>query len=76
VVSAIILWNIVYLQRVVDHLRAGGHDLPDEIRRPVSPQIWDHINLTGTYDWSRQDLPPPGSFRPLRRATNDVRAAA
>jgi TnpA family transposase len=51
VVSAIILWNTVYLSRAVETLRAEGHDLPDHIIRHVSPQIWEHINLTGIYDW-------------------------
>ncbi|MGL4964065.1 MAG: Tn3 family transposase [Inquilinus sp.] len=76
VVSAIILWNTVYLSRVVDQLRAEGHDLPDEILRHVSPQLWEHINLTGTYDWSRQDLPPSGDFRQLRGSTREFRTAA
>jgi TnpA family transposase len=66
VVSAIILWNTVYLSRVVDHLRADGHDLPAELLRHVSPQIWEHINLIGTYDWSGKERPPAGGFRPLR----------
>jgi hypothetical protein len=66
VVSVIILWNTVYLSRVVDHLRADGHDLPAELLRHVSPQIWEHINLIGTYDWSGKERPPAGGFRPLR----------
>lgn len=66
VVSAIIRWNTVYLARAVDQLRAEGHDLPDEIVCHVSPQIREHITLTGTYDWNHQDLPPGGAFRPLR----------
>ncbi|ESZ08457.1 hypothetical protein X737_33425 [Mesorhizobium sp. L48C026A00] len=66
VVSAIILWNTVYLSRVTNHLRADGHDLPDELLRHVSPQIWEHINLIGTYDWSGNARPPAGDFRPLR----------
>ncbi|WP_446719481.1 Tn3 family transposase [Inquilinus sp. OTU3971] len=57
-------------------LRAEGHDLPDAILRHVSPQIWEHINLTGTYDWNRQDLPPSGAFRPLHRTATNVPAAA
>ncbi|SEE77698.1 Transposase and inactivated derivatives, TnpA family [Rhizobiales bacterium GAS191] len=66
VVSAIILWNTVYLSRVVDHLRADGHDLPEELLRHVSPQIWEHINLIGTYDWSGKSKLPTGTFRSLR----------
>ncbi|TSD82815.1 Tn3 family transposase [Mycobacterium sp. KBS0706] len=76
VVSAIILWNTVYLSRAVDQLRAEGHDLPDEILRHVSPQIWEHITLIGSYDWNHQDLPPSGAFRPLRGSPPETRAAA
>jgi hypothetical protein len=43
VVSAIILWNTVYLSRVVDHLRAKRNDLPEDLLRHASPQIWGHI---------------------------------
>ena len=75
VVSAIILWNTVYLSRVVESLRAEGHDLPDHIIRHVSPQIWEHINLTGIYDW-RGDAPQKGTFRPLRAAQEQLRGAA
>ena len=75
VVSAIVLWNTVYLSRVVENLRVEGHDLPDHIIRHVSPQIWEHINLTGIYDWMR-DPQPEGIFRPLRIAKEKVMAAA
>jgi Tn3 transposase DDE domain-containing protein len=75
VVSAIILWNTVYLSRVVESLRTEGHDLPDHIIRHVSPQIWEHINLTGIYDW-RGETPQKGTFRPLRAAQEKLRGAA
>ena len=75
VVSAIILWNTVYLSRVVESLRAEGHDLPDHIIRHVSPQIWEHINLTGIYDW-RGEAQQKGTFRPLRAAQEKLRGAA
>jgi len=64
-VAAIIYWNTVYLSRAVEKFRAGGHRIPDEILRHISPQTWEHINLTGTYYWLADPL-PPGSFRPLR----------
>jgi Tn3 transposase DDE domain len=62
VLSAIILWNTIYLSPVVESLRAEGHDLPDHIIRHVSPQIWEHINLTGIYDW-RGEAQQKGIFR-------------
>ena len=74
-VSAIILWNTAYLSRVVQSLRDEGHDLPDDIIRHISPQIWEHINLTGIYDW-RGEAQPKGAFRPLRIAKEKLRGAA
>lgn len=75
VVSAIVLWNTAYLSRAVESLRAQGHSLPDDVIRHVSPQIWEHINLTGIYDWMRQPQ-PRGTFRPLRTAGGKSSAAA
>ena len=59
-------WNTVYLSRVVDQLRADGHDLTNEVLRHVSPQIWEHINPIGIYDWSGRSKLPTETFRPLR----------
>jgi TnpA family transposase len=75
VVSAIVLWNTVYLSRAVESLRAEGHELPDDVIRHISPQIWEHINLTGIYDWMREPQ-PEGIFRPLRTAKVEFTAAA
>ena len=75
VIGAIILWNTVYLSRVVESLRAEGYDLPDHIIRHVSPQIWEHINLTGIYDW-RGEAQQKGTFRPLRTAQEKLRGTA
>jgi TnpA family transposase len=75
VVSAIVLWNTAYLSRAVESLRAEGHELPDDLIRHISPQIWEHINLTGIYDWMREPQ-PKGTFRPLRTAKEKFIAAA
>ena len=75
VVSAIVLWNTVYLSRAVDSLRAEGHELPDDIIRHISPQIWEHINLTGIYDWMGEPQ-PEGTFRPLRATKEKYPSAA
>ena len=75
VVSAIVLWNTVHLSLSVNNLRAEGHDLPNDVIRHVSPQIWEHINLTGIYDWMHEPQ-PEGTFRPLRIAKEKFMAAA
>ena len=40
-VAAIIYWNTVYLSRAVEIFRAGGHSIPDESLRHISPQTWE-----------------------------------
>ena len=75
VVSAIVLWNTIYLSRAVESLRPEGHDLPDDVIRHISPQIWEHINLTGIYDWMREPQ-PEGTFRPLRIGKEKFMAVA
>ena len=49
--------------------------LPDDIICHISPQIWEHINLTGIYDW-RGEAQPKGAFRPLRITKEKFIAAA
>ena len=74
-VSAIVLWNTAYLLRAVESLRAEGHELPDDLIRHISPQIWEHINLTGIYDWRREPQ-PKDTFRSLRTAKEKFSVAA
>jgi hypothetical protein len=54
----------------VRRLRAEGVAVPDELLAHVAPLGWEHISLSGDYDWAAA-AKPPGGFRPLR----DVRAA-
>lgn len=51
VVAAIILWNTVQLQKVISRLADQGAPIPDDCRPHLSPIVWDHILLTGEYQW-------------------------
>jgi hypothetical protein len=65
IVSAIILWNTVYLERAVRHLRDRNVDVPDALLAHVAPLGWEHVSLTGDYLWGEIDKPRE-RFRPLR----------
>ncbi len=65
VVSAIVHWNTVYIDRAVTQLRRGGRDIPDTLLKHISPLSWEHINLTGIYTWDAEHQMPNG-FRSLR----------
>jgi len=66
VVSAIILWNTVYMERAVQALREDGRDIDETLLRHLSPLGWEHINLTGDYLWRSNAKIGAGKFRPLR----------
>jgi TnpA family transposase len=68
VVAAIILWNTVYLGRIVDHLRSHGEtpDIGDLAH--LSPLGWEHINLTGDYLWDTEESFGLNQFRPLHNS--------
>jgi TnpA family transposase len=51
VVTAIILWNTVYIAQAVETLRAKGMDI-EEYLKHLSPLGWEHMNLTGDYVWN------------------------
>ena len=66
VVTAIILWNTVYLERAIQSLRDTWQDIDEKLLPHLSPLGWEHINLTGDYIWRQHKLIEQGKFRPLR----------
>ena len=45
-------WNTSYIEKAANHLRRERR-LPDpNLLRHVSPLGWEHIVLTGDYDWN------------------------
>lgn len=66
VVSAIVLWNTVYMERAVQALREDGWDVDDTLLPHLSPLGWEHINLTGDYIWQQDKQVEQGKYRSLR----------
>jgi hypothetical protein len=66
VVAAIVLWNMVDLDRAVHALRHSDKDIDDKLLPHLSPLGWEHINLTGDYIWRQSKHVEQGKFRPLR----------
>ena len=64
ITAAIVHWNTVYLHRAVQHARALGATIPDDLLAHVAPLGWEHIALTGDYVWTNSNAAP--DFRPLR----------
>ena len=66
VIAAITLWNTVYLERAVNALRERG-TVNDALLGHLAPLGWNHIGLTGDYNWHANKRVAKGGFRPLRR---------
>ena len=65
-VTAIVLWNTVYLERATQGLVEAGKPVDGELLQYLSPLGWEHINLTGDYLWRSSAKIGAGKFRPLR----------
>jgi hypothetical protein len=63
-----VLWNTVYIERAIDASTRNGQVLDVELLKYLSPLGWEHINLTGDYQWRGKRL-AQGRFRPLRIPT-------
>ena len=47
--NAIVLYNTIYTQRALDHLKATGVEIADSDIERLSPLGTDHTTLTGRY---------------------------
>src|ERR1700685_838594 len=47
--NAVLVWNTVHIARIVDQLRAAGHEVRDEDLARVSPLAHAHVIPTGSY---------------------------
>jgi TnpA family transposase len=66
VANCIILYNTLYAQRVIEKLRADGHQITDEDLRRLSPLLAEHINLVGRYHIALAEAILRGEYRPLK----------
>ena len=65
VTAAIVLWNTVYIERAFDASARNGQVVDADLLKYLSPLGWEHINLTGDYQWRGKRL-AQDRFRPLR----------
>ena len=47
--NAVLVWNTVHIARIVDQLRAAGHDVKDDDLARVSPLAHAHVIPNGSY---------------------------
>ena len=67
VTASLILGKLASYPR--QKLRNKGIEVKEEYHQHLSPLGWEHINLTGDFQWNVKQLPPLGQLRSLRTKT-------
>src|SRR5215211_4847534 len=65
VTNTVVLWNTLYLQAALEHLRSEGVDIYPEDQARLSPLQHRHLNVLGRYSFALADPVASGKLRPL-----------
>ena len=68
VVNAIVVWNTMYMERAIDHLRRSGQPVADTDVARLSPLSFAHLNVLGRYTFTLHEPIARGEWCPLRTA--------
>lgn len=50
--NAILVWNTIHISKIVKQLRKTGHKISDAHLAKISPLMYKHVIVNGTYDFS------------------------
>lgn len=69
VTNALVLWNTIYMQAALDHLREQGEDIKEDDEARLSPLGHKHVNMLGHYSFTLAEQVMNGQLRPLKQPT-------
>ena len=72
VTNAVILWNTIYMQAALEHVRKESLEIKEKDEARLSPLIYGHINVLGHYSFTLNDLVMKGQLRPLNQVTVEL----
>ena len=67
VINAIIIWNTVYIDKVVQQLRKDGLEISDEDLQSIWPTRQKHLNVYGAYLYEAERIGQSLDLRPLHQ---------
>ena len=67
VTNALVLWNTIYMQAALDHLKHQGEDVKAEDEARLSPLSHKHVNMLGHYSFTLTEQVLNGQLRPLKQ---------
>lgn len=65
VTNSVILWNTIYIESALDHLKRNDIEVFDEDEARISPLVYGHINMLGHFSFSLSECIAKGKLRPL-----------
>ncbi len=65
VVNVIVLWNTIYMEASLNHLRSQGIEVKSEDMARLSPLGHERINFLGRYSFTLPEVIADGQLRPL-----------
>jgi len=69
VTNAVVLWNIIYVQATLNHLRQQPFEVREENEARLSPLVYGHVNMLGHYTFTLAENILKGELRPLNQPT-------
>lgn len=75
VTNAIVLWNTIYMQAALYHLREQSETVNDKDIARLSPLCYGYINMIGHYSFTLVELVTKGYLRPLKEASEEENIA-
>lgn len=69
VTNAVVLWNTIYMQAALEHLRRQSMEIYKDDEARLSPLIHAHINVFGQFSFLQDQQVTQGKLRPLSRAS-------
>lgn len=67
VTNAVVLWNTVYLQAALDHLKTQTGEVKEEDTARLSPLVHEHVNVLGRYFFALTEQIKNGQLRPVNQ---------
>jgi TnpA family transposase len=72
VTNAVVLWNTIYMQAALDHLRQQPQEIREEDEKRLSPLLHGHVNVLGHYSFNLAEEIMMGQLRPLNQSSENI----
>jgi len=72
VTNAVVLWNTIYMQAALDHMRQQSMEIREEDEARLSPLVHGHLNVLGHFSFTLAEQVMKGQLRPLNQPSENI----